>query len=428
MRKAVHPSEMRRVAAIILSGGEGSRLSPLTKATCKPAMSFGGKYRLIDIPISHSIHAGCTKIFVISQFLSASLHKHLLRTYSSISHAVELLAAEQRPGIRTWFQGSADAVRQNLEYLSESDIDYFIILAADQLYNMDFQKFIQYAQATDADLVIGVLPVGIAEAKRMGVIKLGSDFSIKEFYEKPQNPELLQTLLTSIPRYKQTSDNNVKESYLGSMGIYAFKREALFTLLKNESGEDFGKHLIPKKVAQGNVFAYLHQGYWEDIGTIESYFNANISLLSPNPPFNCYDESYPIFSQSHHLPPPKISCSKVHHTMICDGAVVEADSVERSILGPRSRIKKNCKIKDSYIIGHDWYSSPCGSDQSPAHVYIDEECHIEKAIIDKHVYIGKGVRLINAQKLADYTSDHLYVRDGVIIVTRGAILPDGFLF
>ena len=311
-RKSV---DMGQVATVILAGGNGTRLEPLTMTRCKPAVCFGGKYRLIDIPISNAIHSGCSKIFIISQYLSASLHQHIFNTYHPgvfPSASIELLSAEQNHGSKSWFQGTACAVRQNLNYLTELSAEYFLILSGDQLYNMNYQHMIDFAKETNADLVVAALPVNEEDAKRMGIMKINRDCFITEFHEKPQEQELLNQLrLPASTLEKIRRGNGDKRQFLGSMGIYVFKRQALLDLLQCDPREDFGKHLIPTKVSQGNVAAYLHNGYWEDIGTIESFFKANLALTASNPEFNFCEDKKHIFFRQHYLSAPKIGNSMI---------------------------------------------------------------------------------------------------------------------
>jgi glucose-1-phosphate adenylyltransferase len=417
--------DMSHVATIILAGGNGTRLEPLTMTRCKPAVCFGGKYRLIDIPVSNAIHSGCSKIFIITQYLSASLHQHIFNTYhpgAFSSTAIELLSAEQRHGCKSWFQGTACAIRQNLNYLTEIPAEYFLILSGDQIYNMNFQHMIRFAKETDADLVVAALPVNEEDAKRMGIMKLNKDGFITEFHEKPQEQELLSHLCLPTSTLEQIArGNNDKRQFLGSMGIYVFKRQALLDLLQSDSREDFGKHLIPTKVSQGNIAAYLHNGYWEDIGTIESFFKANIALTDPNPEFNCCEDKKHIFFRQHYLPAPKIASSTITNSIICEGSFVKASEVTNSILGLRSAVGHNSIIKHSYVMGND-YDSPMSNDP-----LIGENCIIDHAIIDKNVCIGKNVQLVNKDRLRDYSSDKVCIRDGIIIVSRGACIPDGFI-
>jgi|694.fasta_scaffold00191_91 glucose-1-phosphate adenylyltransferase len=422
--------DMSRVATIILAGGNGTRLEPLTMTRCKPAVCFGGKYRLIDIPVSNAIHSGCSKIFIISQYLSASLHQHIFNTYhpgAFSSTAIELLSAEQKHGCKSWFQGTACAIRQNLNYLTEIPAEYFLILSGDQIYNMNFQHMIQFAKESDADLVVAALPVNEDDAKRMGIMKLDKHNFITEFYEKPQEIELLNHLRLPTSTLEQIARDDCDDrEFLGSMGIYVFKRHALLDLLLCDPREDFGKHLIPTKVSQGNIAAYLHNGYWEDIGTIESFFKANIALTASNPEFNCCEDKKHIFFRQYYLSAPKIENSTIANSIICEGSFVEAAEVTNSILGLRSVIKQGSIIRHSYIMGNDFYTSPKSDDISNT-LLIGENCIVDHAIIDKNVHIGKNVQLINKNKLMNYSSDKICIRDGIIIVPRGTHLPDGFI-
>jgi glucose-1-phosphate adenylyltransferase len=424
---------MQLVASIILGGGEGTRLYPLTLTRCKPAINFGGKYRLIDVPISNSIHADCGKIYVLTQFLSSSLHHHIFQTYMQggrTSGMIEVLTAEQRPSQKTWYQGTADAVRQNIDYLLESAVEYFLILSGDQLYNINFCEMTQFALQTDADVVIASLPVTAQNATRMGIMKVNESNFITEFVEKPQETALLQRLRSPaevIERLGVPSDS--KRHYLGSMGIYLFKRKALVNILKQDPREDFGKHLIPALVQSGKAAAYLYDGYWEDIGTIESFYQANMALTSPYPDFSFHQENRPIFTSRYDLPPAKFSNTQIKQTILCEGSVVDADEISRSILGPRSVIDKGSIIRDSYIMGNDYYEAPVVADRHglPINPHIGENCIITRSIIDKNVCIGKGVQLINKQQLSHYNGENIFIRDGVIIVPRGAAIPDGFI-
>lgn len=431
-RVTVTPSiDMSRVAAIVLGGGQGTRLSPLTFTHCKPAINFGGRYRLIDIPMSNAINSGCLMIYIITQFLSTSLHKHILNTYRSGNFSpgfIELLTAEQKPTEHSWFQGTADAVRQNLNYFSEASIDYFLILSGDQLYNMHFQHMVKFAKETNADLVVAALPVAEAEAKRMGVLKVNEDRFIVDFREKPQERVVLDQMSLSESTLKQLGVNfNKNHQYLGSMGIYLFKRKALFDLLQADPREDFGKHLIPTKVSQGNVAAYLYDDYWEDIGTIESFFKANIALTVPNPLFNCYHDERPIFSAHLNLPPPKTFNTYFHQAILCEGSVIENSEITNSIVGPRTIIKSGSTVRNSYLMGNDFYKSPFQVENLPDRFIIEEGCFLDHVILDKNVWIGKRVKLINKNKLKNYNSEGIYIRDGIIIVTRGTHVPDGFV-
>lgn len=429
---SISPVDMKLVASVILGGGEGTRLYPLTLTRCKPAINFGGKYRLIDVPISNSIHADCYKVFVLTQFLSSSLHHHVFHTYMQggrSSGLVEILTAEQKPTKKSWYQGTADAVRQNLEYLLENPVEYFLILSGDQLYNINFKDMVSFAKATDADVVIAALPVNVQDATRMGILKVNADNYVTDFYEKPQDQVQLQKLRSSnavIERIGVPFEK--KRFYLGSMGIYLFKRKALIDLLNKDPREDFGKHLIPTQVEKGGVAAFLYDGYWEDIGTIETFYQANMALTDSQPQFGFHNEHRPIFSCRYDLPPAKFLNTQIKQTILCEGAIVEADELTHSILGPRSIVHKGAIIRDSYLMGNDYYESSVDDllhfPQSP---HIGENCILNRTIVDKNAMIGKGVQLINKQKLTEYTSENVYIRDGIIVVPRGAILPDGFI-
>jgi glucose-1-phosphate adenylyltransferase len=422
MEKELVPVDMHRVVCVILGGGQGSRLYPLTETKCKPAIWFGGRYRLIDVPVSNAVNSGCYKIAILTQFLSSSLHRHILQTYHMdqfSSGFIDVLAAEQTPTSKEWFQGTADAVRQNYHSLVDIAADYFLILSGDQLYNMDFRKMIAFAEEREADLVIGAIPVDKDQASRMGLLKINEKKEIVDFVEKPDDPKILNDF--KIPG---SSD------CLASMGIYCFKRDLLFSILDEHEGVDFGKHLIPHQVEHGGAYAYPHDGYWEDIGTIKSFYEANIALTEPLPRFNCYDEINPIFAQQTQLPGPKIFDTKITHSIICEGAIVEAKEITHSIIGPKTILRKGSVVEYSYIMGNEQYEPPVkDSPHYPKSMGIGENCVIRKAIIDKNVYMGDGVKLINEKGLDHYDSDdHLFVRDGVIVVTRGASFPDGFTF
>lgn len=425
-------NDMKLVASVILGGGEGTRLYPLTLTRCKPAINFGGKYRLIDIPISNSIHSDCHKIFVLTQFLSSSLHHHIFQTYMQGGRAsglIEILTAEQKPTQKSWYQGTADAVRQNIDYLLESPVEYFLILSGDQLYHINFLEMINYAKVVDADVVIASLPVNAQDASRMGVLKVDKHNFITDFYEKPQDPVLLKQLRCSKEVLESIGISATsKRNYLGSMGIYLFKRKALVDLLKKDPREDFGKHLIPTQLEKGRVAAFLYDGYWEDIGTIETFYQANMSLTNPTPQFSFHHELRPIYTSRYDLPPARFSNTQVNQTILCEGAIIEADEITRSILGPRSVIHKGAIIRDSYVMGNDYYESVVRDHcRLPAAPRIGENCILSRTIVDKNATIGKGVQLINKQKLTHYNGENVFIRDGIIIVPRGATIPDGFI-
>jgi len=422
---------MKDVASVILGGGEGTRLHPLTLTRCKPDVNFGGKYRLIDVPISNSYYSNCYRIVVWTQFLSSSLHHHIFNTYmqnGKMANHIEILAAEQKPTNKLWYQGTADAVRQNIEYLLEHPIEYFLILSGDQLYNIDFTEMMRFAKETDADVTIATLPVTAQQATRLGILKIDARHMVTHFHEKPQEKAILNNLKSPLDLLKKMGAKSAKREFLGSMGIYVFKRKALVNLLREDNREDFGKHLIPTKVASGKVAAFVYEGYWEDIGTIGTFFDANMALLLEKPPFNFYDENRPIFSNPCDLPPSKISKTELKHSLFCGGCLVEADEITRSILGPRSVIDKGSILSEVYVMGNDYYSTfENDYHQFPLRPCIGENSIIKCAIIDRNVAIGKNVQLLNKKKLTHYDGNNIFIRDGIIVVPRGANIPDGFI-
>ncbi len=407
-----------RVASIVLAGGQGTRLFPLTQVRCKPSVSFGGRYRLIDIPISNSLNSGIDQIYVISQFFSTALQQHIIETYpidyKRKTH-IHLISPEETPIRKEWFKGTADAIRQNLEHFERSEAQYFLILAGDQLYNIDFAAMLHYAEETQADLVIAALPVQEKEAKRMGLLKIDPSNHVKEFIEKPSDPVTLKRFELGPKRY------------LGSMGIYIFKRKALFDLMKHE-GDDFGKDLIPIQMKKAKTCAFLYDGYWEDIGTVSSFYEANLALTKRQNCLNTYDEHHPIFNHPQHLPSPLIKKTAVHNSIISQGAIIEAEEIIGSVIGVRVHVKQGTVIHHSIILGNLFYEPPQHQNPPlPDELIIGEHCRIEKAIIDEHAHIGNHVHLLNKEGLQTYDGNGVYIREGIIIVTSGTKLPDGFV-
>lgn len=408
--------DMSHIGCVILAGGEGKRLYPLTRTRCKPAIHFGGHYRLIDVPLSHAIHLGCGKVFVMTQFLSASLETHLLQTYQNHmvgSKRMKVLGAEKYNEPSRLFAGTADAVRQCLEDLLATSAEYFLILSGDQLYNMDFSRMVACALSTDADVVVASLPLEAATATRMGVLKVDDHCRICDFVEKPKDPQRLKGFHCPKSLLKPLGKDDDPPLYLASMGIYLFKREALQRILIEDTREDFGQHIIPTLVSQGKASAYLYEGYWEDIGTVSSFYQANMALTRPEPFFNCYDESTPLYHHMTHLPPPKISRVEINHSILCNGCVVEGKEISHGILGPQTVVKSGTIIRDTYAMGQHT---------------IGRQCHIERAILDNGVTIGDDVRLCNANGMKEYDSDLLHVRDGIIVIAANTHIPNGFCF
>lgn len=418
------------VLAVILGGGAGTRLYPLTQSRSKPAVPVAGKYRLVDIPISNCMNSGIHRMFVLTQFNSASLNQHIKNTYqfSPFSKAfVDILAAEQTPDNPTWYQGTADAVRQVLHHLDRFNHKYVLILSGDQLYQMDFYQMVQNHIDKEADISIATIPVGEREAPEFGIMKVDVEGNIPSFIEKPQK-ELLSDW-TSDTGTEMVAQGRV---YLASMGIYIFNRELLENLLKKEfsNATDFGKEIIPSSIEHRKVVSYQYDGYWTDIGNIYSYFEANLALTHEIPQFNLFDNEKAIFTRARMLPPAKFGKTRVDNSIIAEGSIVQAEAVIYSIVGIRARIGFGTSIESSYIIGNDFFETleelAHNTKNEIPHVGIGTNCVIKNAIVDKNVRIGNNVRIIGGEHLPN--SDHsLYtVKDGIIVVKKGAVLQDGF--
>lgn len=422
------------VATVVLAGGRGTRLHPLTLHHSKPAVAYGGRYRLIDIPISNSIHSDFRQIFVIAQYLSGELQHHIHQTYHFDPYrpgSVDVLTPqENEQGEKQWFTGTADAVRKNLPTLLKSCAEYFLILSGDQLYNINFQEMLRFAQEKKADLTIASIPVVEKEARRMGLLKIDREGMVVDFEEKPKNEEGLKKFELSAHFYEQRKLKCPKlSSYLGSMGIYIFKRDALTALLKYDLREDFGYHLIATAVGRLRTAGYVYCGYWEDIGTIASYYEANLALTDSQEGLNTYDEKNPIYTRPTFLPGPKIKRSRITQSILCEGCIIEAEEISHSVIGLRSHIKQGTIIRDTVMMGNHFYMPPL--QEGKLHLqdsWIGEHCLIEKAIIDEYVQIGNHVRLVNQKKHQHYDGEGIFVRDGIIIVTSGTKLPNNFEF
>ncbi|MDX8430806.1 MAG: sugar phosphate nucleotidyltransferase [Candidatus Algichlamydia australiensis] len=414
-----------KVATLVLAGGQGTRLFPLTQSRCKPAVHFAGRYRLIDIPISCALNSKFHNIYILSQYLASGLNNHVTSTYHfdrlQGGH-LECLTPEESDNHKVWFKGTADAVRKNINYLSTQDYEYFLILSGDQLYNMDLNHFVDFGLKRNADLTIATLPIEKRQASRFGLMKIDSNHNITDFIEKPQDPNVLRHYKLDPSELKHKSD---KAHYLASMGIYFFKRDALFKLLEEDDREDFGKHLIPNQIRKGSSYAYIYEGYWEDIGTIESYFNANLGLTRGHIDLNFYSEHQPIHAHTTNLPAPRLTNARISDSIICDGCIIKAKEITHSLIGLRSKIGENTIIRNSILIGNEFYRPPENS-QLPEQFTIGSDCHIENAIIDAHAHIGNNVTLTNKENLQTYDSDLLYIRDGIIVIPSGATIPDSF--
>ncbi len=414
--------------AIILGGGQGSRLSPLTESRSKPAVPIAGKYRLVDIPISNCINSDINRIFVLTQFNSASLNQHIKNTYhfSQFSDSfVDILAAEQTPNNKNWFQGTADAVRQCMHHILNYSFDYALILSGDQLYQMDFNEMIEAHARVKADITIATLPVIAKEAPEFGILKTDSKSIIKEFIEKPA-PELLPEWTS------QVSEESKREGkiYLASMGIYVFNRELLIKLMENHETQDFGKEIIPQAIKTHKVLSYQYEGYWTDIGNIESFYEANLGLTADIPKFNLFDNSRIVYTRARLLPPSKISGTTLERTMISDGCIINASRIEHSVIGIRARIGHGTTIVNSYIMGNDYYQNMGEIDlnfNDGKVMGIGERCYLKNCIVDKNVHIGNDVRVNGGKHLPDLNNDLYSVKDGIVVIKKGAVLPNGYV-
>jgi len=418
----------KRTLAIILGGGQGSRLSPLTENRSKPAVPIAGKYRLVDIPISNCINSDIDRIFVLTQFNSASLNKHIKNTYqfSFFSNSfVDILAAEQTPDNKSWFQGTADAVRQCMPHFLNYDFEYALILSGDQLYQMDFNEMVEAHIKAKAEITLATLPVVAREASEFGILKSDSKNMIKEFIEKPA-PELLPDWVSEV------SDEMKREGkvYLASMGIYIFNRDLLVKLMKNQETKDFGKEIIPQAIKTHKVLSYPYEGYWTDIGNIDSFYEANLGLTDDIPKFNLFDNAKPVYTRARLLPPSKISGTTLERTVVSDGCIIHASRIEHSVIGIRSRIGKGTTIVNSYIMGSDYYQDIAGVDLSFNNgtvMGIGERCYLNCCIVDKNAHIGNDVRVNGGKHLPDSNNELFSVKDGIVVIKKGAVLPNGFV-
>jgi glucose-1-phosphate adenylyltransferase len=418
------PSE---IVAVIMGGGAGTRLFPLTKDRAKPAVPLGGKYRLVDIPISNCINADLRRIFVLTQFNSSSLHRHIQESYRFDQFSpgfVEIMAAQQTPESVAWYQGTADAVRQNLIHLGNYPHRLTLILSGDQLYRMNFRALIARHVATGAEVTIATLPVRPEAARSFGIMQVAPDGRIVRFVEKPKDPELLASLRVEWAALGDTEEPVDPDCLLASMGIYLFERAVLKEALDGDEA-DFGKHVIPKLLAQRRVFAYLHQGYWEDIGTIRAFYEANLDLCEPLPKFNFYDATAPVFSHARYLPPSKIIKSRVERSVIADGCIINDALIEHSLIGVRSRIEAGTTLRDTLVMGHDFYETPERAHPGAPPMGVGPGTIIERTIVDKNARIGAGVRITPDGKPSDVDGRNFYVRDGIVIIPKNAVIPDG---
>ena len=417
------------VLAIILGGGQGSRLFPLTHQRSKPAVPIGGSYRLIDIPISNCLHADIRRIFVLTQFNSASLNRHISRTYRMdpfSQGSVEILAAEQTPDNPNWFQGTADAVRQAARHLVRYPADYYLILAGDHLYRMDYAELVDAHVERGADITIAAQPVSVDDASAMGIFRFDATGQIVAFEEKPQ-PDRLDEIGRSIPPGAMFAGHAADKPFIASMGVYVFSRDVLLEAIEQDGATDFGRQILPAALGRFRVNAHLFRGYWADVGTVASFYDANIMLTRPGAPFKLYDPGRPIYTHARYLPGARLDDCTARHAIVCEGSYVERSTIDDSIVGIRTNVQGGSTIRRSVLLGADFYEA---DDTGPARrdrprLGIGRDVVLDRVIVDKNARIGDGAQLINAAGVQHADGDGYYIRDGVIVVPKDAVIRPG---
>ncbi len=421
----------RKVICVIMGGGRGTRLHPLTEERCKPAVPLAGKYRLVDIPISNCLNSGYNKIHILTQFNTASLHNHIQGAYQFDPFGggfCEILSAEQTMGGDTWYQGTADAVRQNLHHFRAEDDDLFLILSGDQLYRMDFSAIVKHHDENDADITISAKPVHQNEVSGLGVMRVEDDFSIKEFVEKPKDPAIVQSLLLDPKLHKYVEHGNASEMCLASMGIYVFTARVMREALANDM-TDFGKEIIPGLLGQRKLISYIYDGYWEDIGTVGAFFDANLALTDHVPPFNFFDAEHPVYTRARYLPASKLNKCSLDHVITAGGAIISNSHLTRVVVGVRAMIGDNCNLANTVLMGADFFEDEEARQRNRnlqrPDVGIGKNCHIHNAIVDKNARIGDDVHLTPEGKPDMWRQGDVMVRDGVVIVMKNGVIPSG---
>ncbi len=407
------------VLCVILGGGRGTRLYPLTRDRAKPAVPLFGKYRLIDIPISNCLNSGLNKIKILTQFNSESLNKHITRTYKfdQFSHGfIEIIAADQTMDNTDWFQGPADAVRKTLKHFLDPKIKYICTLSGDQLYKMNLAELREYHVAKKAEITVACNVISRDEVSSFGIIGADKDSKIIDFIEKPTTADAVKTFAVRKAG---------EERFLCSMGIYFFNIEALREILTKSKKADFGKEIIPEAIKESRAFAYQFDGYWRDIGTIRSFYAENLLLTEPDPPLDLFDENWPIYTRSRSLAPAKYGNSQIEKSVVADGSIIDEAVIRGSIIGLRSKVGKNTVIEDSIVMGADYYETKEDGNQEKIPIGIGDDCVIRKAILDKNTRVGRGVKIINRGGLKDHEGDNYMIRDGIVIVYKNALIPAG---
>jgi len=422
------------VLSLILGGGRGTRLYPLTKLRSKPAVPIAGKYRLIDIPISNCLNSGFNRIYVLTQFLSVSLHRHISHTYKFDPFNqgfVEVLAAQQTNEAADWYQGTADAVRQQVRYVQEDGCTDVMILSGDQIYRMDFRHLLETHLANKADVTIAALPVTRSQAGSFGILRLNDAGAVTGFLEKPQIEADLERVRTSSDWIERQGVRSKGRQYLASMGIYVFKRDVLFELLNTPPlATDFGKEIFPRSIATHRVVAHLFDGYWEDLGTVQAFHSANLALATDDPPFDFHSREGVIYTRMRFLPASRMAGARLEQCLVSDGCVVQSGTrIEHSVIGVRSRVGRNAVLRDTYLIGADVFETDAERAANRARGIPDftvgDNTTIERAIVDKDCRIGSNVRIVNERGLSDAEGENYVIRDGIVVIPRGAIVPDG---
>jgi glucose-1-phosphate adenylyltransferase len=411
------------VLAVVLCGGRGTRLEPLTRSETKPAVIVGGKYRLIDFTISNCINSDITSIYVLSQFLSASLHDHIQRTYQFdifSSGFVRILAAEQTQTSAYWYLGTADAVRRQMGQFLSRDAEDVLVTSGDHLYRMDYSGLMRYHRERQADVSLAVRPVSVADAQRFGILRTADEGRIVAFQEKPHEAEALERL---VSRHGDT------RPYLASMGVYVFRMEVLNRLLEECSGDDFGQHIIPAAIDTVRVYAFPFEGYWEDIGTISAFYEANLALTRPDPPLDLYDPKYPLYARSHNMPPSRIDGCRLERVVVADGCRLYDADIGECVIGFRSVVRPGARLRRVVMMGADLYETEDQKAENRRlgrpHVGIGEDTHIERAIIDQNARIGQGVTIRSHEGEEDQDGEHSAIRDGIVVIPKRAVIPDG---
>jgi glucose-1-phosphate adenylyltransferase len=414
---------MNSLLCVILGGGAGSRLFPLTKYRSKPAVPLVGKYRLIDIPVSNCLNSGFDKIYILTQFNSESLNKHITRTYKLDYFSkgfIEIMAAEQSMDNRNWFQGTADAVRHCLKHFNDPGIKYVLVLSGDQLYKMDLNELLNFHIHKDSEVTVSCNPVKPEEVSQYGIMDADRNGRIRAFVEKPENEFKVKDLSTAI---------SGRRSFLASMGIYLFNKDALIDVLTKSKKMDFGKEIIPENFKNKKTYAYIYEGYWQDIGTIKNFYEANLMFTDIVPPFDIFDEEWQVFTRPRYLPPSKIRQSNVSNSIISDGAIIDGAGIDHSIVGLRSRIGAGADIRDSIIMGNDYYETIEQLKGNEAirmpSMGVGKRCVVRKAVIDKNARIGDNVRIINEPGHKDFKGENFHIKDGIVIIEKNAVINNG---